>query len=306
LVWNQIKQSNLSKGFLGSGLFPLNMDKVLHKVGAIKEFEAGSTCVSAGSTPGPHGILKKAIFQVLVPPPSECVNQALENAKRPKRRIRGSRGKVLTDVEVQKELQNCRPQKIGRQPNNILNEAASPECHSSTFNQQMKVTKIRGDGNCLFACVAHALFENQASITVAYVRNKAVAFIYENWEEFGVICNAIHGCANSEEYYRHMIADGTHGDHTEVLALSQVFDCCIEVYRNGCRTLNENNVFNADARCKKLVRLNLHNEHYDLIADIGLRQSERVISHITANGEKSRERSQRKRVAAVPYSPKQC
>jgi hypothetical protein len=131
--------------------------------------------------------------------------------------------------------------------------------------------KIAGNGSCLFACVAQAIFGNQEIGTVAYIRCRAVAFVFEHWALYESVVKAIHKVSTAGEYFLYMSDSKTFGDQTEIMAISETFGCCIEVYVDGNPKLNNNRVHNEDARGSGMVvRVNLHNEHYDLIENIEL------------------------------------
>jgi hypothetical protein len=133
----------------------------------------------------------------------------------------------------------------------------------------MILRQIAGDGSCLFACVAQALFGNQEKGTVQYIRTRAVAFIFKYWSEFECIVKSIHRVSTAGAYFLYMSDSKTYGDQIEVMAISEAFGCCIEVYVDGNKKLNDIRVHNEKARASgKLVRVNLCNEHYDLIEDL--------------------------------------
>jgi hypothetical protein len=271
-------------GFNGSGLFPLNIEKPLTKVVGRIEAAENPSCsnhvVSAHSTPGSTRHLKNAIFKVLLPPLSDQVKNAIENAKKPRRRVNCAFGEVLTEEESMLRLANQsapkKPCSKGSVPHCVSNSAPTIPCRPTELvsripaaDTRLVLRKIAGNGSCLFACVAQALFGNQEIGTVAYIRSRAVAFVFEHWAVYESVVKAIHKVSTAGEYFLYMSDSQSFGDQTEIMAISETFSCCIEVYVDGNPKLNNNRVHNEKARGSgKLVRVNLNNEHYDLIEDI--------------------------------------
>jgi hypothetical protein len=121
----------------------------------------------------------------------------------------------------------------------------------------------------LFASIPQSLYGNTDYSTVHFVRMKAVNYVFENWTIFEHACGkCINGVDTATEYFQKMSLNGEFGYQFEINAIAKVFDCCIEVYRN--KNLSETNcnyVHNVEAKEKKVIRIHLENQHYDLITE---------------------------------------
>lgn len=260
LLWQESKPSNMVAGFTGSGLFPLNMEKPLAKVVGRRETAGSSQSQhQAESTPDSTRYLRDALLEVLVPQPSALVKNAMENSKRRRRRVQGPFGEVLTEPECLLRLASH-----SSVPKMARRSTAAEDVPAA--DGRMVLKKMPGDGSCLFACIAQATFGNHEVGTVAYVRNRAATYIFDHWAEYGDIVKNIHGVPTSAAYFLYMSERTSFGDETELVALSTVFNCCIEVYRDGRTALDLNHIYNEKSRGSgNVVRINLHCEHYDLI-----------------------------------------
>jgi hypothetical protein len=235
--------------------------------------------------------LKTAIFSILKLNTSSVINNAIENSKSKKRRVPASHGEVLTSDEALHRLGKASASKLCRLsslpenvPTTVPPKSKCPRTRSFTKDDMHKIKqthqknktsnlltvfKIPGDGNCLFSSVAQAILGNHNAGTVAYIRTKAVSYIFDHWTEYSSIVNAIYNYSTAAEYFLNMSQSGIYGDYTEVLALAKVFNCCIEVYRDGTSLLNANDILNEEAQHQgQTVRLHLQNQHYDLITSL--------------------------------------
>ena len=259
LLWKEMNSSNIVCGFRGSGLYPLDVNKPLSKIiGRLDESEQNlqKQMDSPGIT-----CIKTMILNTLAPQQLLSVQHALKNGKAKKRKIPNNYGEVLTEDEALARLFDSREAKTSRLSKEKMNIDNGKSCENRS---PYETVKINGDGNCLFSCLAKAIMGNNDEVTINYVRMKAASYVFENWANHEETVKVVHGKSSALDYFDFMSKSGTYGDCTEVLALSQVFGCCIEVYRSNCNEVNSNDIFNAEKR-GLTVRLHLHNEHYDLI-----------------------------------------
>lgn len=89
-----------------------------------------------------------------------------------------------------------------------------------------------GDGNCLFRSLAHAL--RAADIAAppdhAVLRNEIVDHASVNWQRFGDMAKKQHELTRKSSYVNLMRTDGEWGDHSELLASSDLYHVPIRIY----------------------------------------------------------------------------
>lgn len=259
---------NISSGFLGAGLFPLDESKPQKKVFA-DQIDLSSD-EDANITK-----LHQAIIHTLSPPQSQTTKDAIANKKLRRRRVQSKTGEILTsDTAMERLLEESVAKKKKPVPKK------SAECSTSVNNcpqfQQVSILDdnevaivkqihtIKKDGNCIFGCIAQAIFGNQDEGTVKEVRNKTVEKVTANWETYKDSIALCYTIQNSKEYAAYMKKNSTYGDDPELSALSQLYDVKIIIYQGPPFCSKQRTIIN-EKSSKKIIRLHFHNIHYSLI-----------------------------------------
>ena len=128
-----------------------------------------------------------------------------------------------------------------------------------------RIDPIKRDGNCLFRAVAACVHHDSSKYT--RVKKECIRFMKKEKEYFrpyieidGVLYN---------KYISQLSSDGAWGGNNELIALSGVFKCVIEVYDNS----DEPTVLRfsgVDANTPSILRLLYKNSHYSAIRSDGV------------------------------------
>ena len=87
--------------------------------------------------------------------------------------------------------------------------------------------QVLGEGNSLFRAISFCLFKNSKQHEI--IREDAVKFVIENWNEFtgfmsGYLQNAFQQITSMVEYENTMSKDDTHGGPIEIHATSKMYN----------------------------------------------------------------------------------
>ena len=99
-LWKKLKPSNAVAGFTGSGIHPVDREKVKKRV---IHTTVEETDEDAPDTP--RKLLRKPIIAAVTPSPSEETQSAMENSKRKRKRVQAKVGEVLISADV---IERCR------------------------------------------------------------------------------------------------------------------------------------------------------------------------------------------------------
>ncbi|GFT29865.1 p87 vp80 [Trichonephila clavipes] len=96
-----------------------------------------------------------------------------------------------------------------------------------------KVVSIDSDGSCLFNSISYLLCGKVQSSFV--VRQAVVDYIISNWDRFKVFTHDHQGnnYPSREAYKTAMLNPITYGSASELQAVSEVFSCHFQIFRNG-------------------------------------------------------------------------
>lgn len=255
-LFSQLKPEWVVGGFRASGLYPINPTAVVHRI--VEEAPEEKT-----------NALQKAILDVVSPPRTSETDSAMQNSKAKRRRVQSKHGEVLTEKEALNRLleeqkhRSCPKRKTMKikSCNHVENRENMTQQEESTDIPKtaskvgtLSLFKVPGDGNCAFSCIAQAVYGKTDKKTIDNIRHRAVEYVCANW-------NA--KTENKTDYASSMTMDGVYATEREIEAMSKVFNISIQVH--FANVLMPHNVFNAGA--KKVVRVLLKNEHYDLITN---------------------------------------
>ena len=130
--------------------------------------------------------------------------------------------------KVTSTKENC--DKLTQPPNEspTRTEAPTPsQPEMPTTNPH--VTKIVGDGNCLFRSVALGHYGTSDELTTYNLRFKTITEIYNNWDIYSVSAKAAHNVETREEYITYIGASGVWGDEPEIKAMTEALHISIQV-----------------------------------------------------------------------------
>jgi hypothetical protein len=138
------------------------------------------------------------------------------------------------------------------------------------------IKQIAGDGNCLFRAVSHQVYGTEDHHK--YIRKRCMDYI-ENEQDY--FKDYITGNLTFEQYIAHKRKDGIWGDNLEIQALSEIYNCPLEIY---CYKDTPDHTFNGNnTDSEYVIRISYHtNSHYNSIVDDEQEQKtgvDRVMSH---------------------------
>ena len=123
-----------------------------------------------------------------------------------------------------------------------------------------RINPIKRDGNCLFGAVADQVHLDPS--LHKNVRSSCVKYMTQNGELYSQFIDDDH--LNFTQYINRLKLDGSWGGNPEITALSQVFACPIEVYRDSeIPTVFASENFNGDTN--HIIRLYYANNHYSSV-----------------------------------------
>ena len=95
----------------------------------------------------------------------------------------------------------------------------------------LKIVQIEEDGNCLFRALSHQLYGSQDFYDV--IRTKCCEYIEHEKQFFGGFIGDLNGTVTFMDYLRNMTKDGTWGGNLELMALAEIYQKTIEIYRSN-------------------------------------------------------------------------
>eukprot|EP00795_Rhopilema_esculentum_P011062 gene11062-19921_t len=104
-LWLKVKAENAVAGFVGSGLYPINPQKVKPRI-----VECNAP-IQPGNAESHRKLLRQAIINAVTPSPSDSTKSAMANSHRKRKRVQAKAGEVLTDDEV---VERLRKEEIAR------------------------------------------------------------------------------------------------------------------------------------------------------------------------------------------------
>ena len=123
-----------------------------------------------------------------------------------------------------------------------------------------RINPIKRDGNCLFGAIADQVYFDPTMHKK--VRSLCVNYMIDNGELYSQFIDDAH--IDFNHYIKNMKKDGSWGGNPEITALSQVFECPIEVYRQSENPevfVSEN--FSGDTN--RIIRVYYANNHYSSV-----------------------------------------
>ena len=123
-----------------------------------------------------------------------------------------------------------------------------------------RINPIKRDGNCLFGAVADQIYGDPALHET--VRSWCVSYMKDNEEIYSHFIDDAH--IDFNHYIEKLKTDGSWGGNPEIAALSQVFECPIEVYQHSeipTLVVSENSGGNTN----HIIRIYYHNNHYSSV-----------------------------------------
>jgi hypothetical protein len=278
---SSIKLENLRSGFLGAGLYPLNKEKTSRKLIGVTQ----SSNASSNDTSSPVRHIRQAIINVFSPPQSKATTEALENKKAPRKRVQHKFGEILTESETAKRLKletEKRSEKNNKKVSQpvdlelkVVKEKSvinSPEVSEVNLTDETAIgnhilrqlVQTQKNGDCMFACLAQAIHGSQDKKTIQEVRDAAVNYVVDHWEEYSHAVYAAHNIEQKVLYKKKLLKPGTYGDHPELAALSKFHDIKVIVHTGPLFSSPQTSVEN-ESCSRKLVRLHFYNVHYSLV-----------------------------------------
>ena len=123
-----------------------------------------------------------------------------------------------------------------------------------------RINPIKRDGNCLFGAVADQIYSDPALHDK--VRSRCVRYMKDNEEYYSQFIDDAHMDFN--HYMDQIKKDGSWGGDPEITALSQVFECPIEVYQDSeiPRVIESEN---AERKTNDVIRIYYYNNHYSSV-----------------------------------------
>jgi hypothetical protein len=254
-LWRRMNEKNLSPGFRGSGLFPLNREKPKTKI-------LGSINPNPTKELDILDRVRDALKTVIMPPQSQETLSAIKNAKGKRQRIQSSSGEVLTEKEVMSRIE---AQSIRR----LANKRIPKKKHNSTLPvvslselpqplpenvipSQRTIIDVPRDGNCFFSCVSLGLFDKVNRQLVSLIRSNVVKFIVSHWSDYSVSIATAHDVQTPEDYEIYMGANGVLVDEPEVVACARCYEICILILSGPSFTTHQRSAIcsdNSQKRC---------------------------------------------------------
>jgi len=152
-LWRRMNGKNLTGGFRGSGLYPLNKEKPKMKI-------LGSNIQKPIEELDILDRVRAALRTVIIPPQSQETLGAIDNAKGKRRRIQSSSGEVLTEEEVMSRLEaqsirrHANKRTLSKKSKSSLSNVPMTSLLSSIpendFPSQCSIMDVPKDGNCFF------------------------------------------------------------------------------------------------------------------------------------------------------------
>mmetsp|Transcript_17957 Transcript_17957/g.23791 ORF Transcript_17957/g.23791 Transcript_17957/m.23791 type:complete len:866 (+) Transcript_17957:404-3001(+) len=128
----------------------------------------------------------------------------------------------------------------------------------------LKVVEQDGDGNCLFRAVSLQVYGD--SNMHGEIRKRCLDFMAKDEEHFSQFVTD--GDQTFQDYILRKRMDGVHGNHTEIQAISELFNRPVEVFvpDNGAKPIN---IFHAEYKTSDVpIRLSYHDgNHYNAVID---------------------------------------
>ena len=123
-----------------------------------------------------------------------------------------------------------------------------------------RINPIKRDGNCLFASIADQIYGDPGLHET--VRSWCVSYMKDNEELYSQFIDDDH--LNFNQYIDRLKKDGSWGGNPEITALSQVFECPIEVYEDS--EIPKVFVFeNSEGNTNHIIRIYYHKNHYSSV-----------------------------------------
>jgi hypothetical protein len=127
----------------------------------------------------------------------------------------------------------------------------------------LEIVPQEGDGNCLFRAVSLQVYGD--ATMHADVRKQCMDFMERDEAHFS---HFVTGESSFQSYIQRKRQDGVHGNHTEIQAISELFNRPIEVFspENGATPLN---IFHTEYKTDDPpIRLSYHDgNHYNAVID---------------------------------------
>jgi hypothetical protein len=151
--------------------------------------------------------------------------------------------------------------------NNVNNSISNNDQVSESFRKDLKkqgleIVEQEGDGNCLFRAVSLQVYGD--SSMHADVRQQCLDFMARDVEHFGQFVVG----EDFGDYIARKRQDGVHGNHTEIQAVSELFNRPVEVFTpaSAAKPLN---IFHAEYKTADApIRLSYHDgNHYNAVID---------------------------------------
>ena len=138
-LWLKLKPSSAVAGFTGSGLYPVDREKVKKRV--IHTTADETDYQNTADTP--RKLLRKAIVDAVTPSPSEETKNAMKNSKRKRRRVQANVGEILTSADV---IEIFRRESIERSKKKARKEKAQAKEKNANFQTNGSSPNIRQNG----------------------------------------------------------------------------------------------------------------------------------------------------------------
>ena len=123
-LWLKVKAENAVAGFVGSGLYPINPQKVKPRI-----VECNAP-IQPGNAESPRKLLRQAIINAVTPSPSDSTKSAMANSHRKRKRVQAKAGEVLTDDEV---VERLRKEEIARKTKKASAQKAPKKKGTESF-----------------------------------------------------------------------------------------------------------------------------------------------------------------------------
>lgn len=173
-------------------------------------------------------------------------------------------GEILTSDAALKRLesehlQRCQKvtkrQKVDSQSDFKKSSNIAKNHNTSSFQTII----IPGYGDCLFAAAAKAIFGSFSEHISTLVRNTAVEYVLNHWDEFSESIS-VYGVSDKGSYQALMTKPGVYGDNPEIAAISAVYRVCIKIHVGADYKTHGDSIYN-----KKFASSNTIHLHFDPI-----------------------------------------
>ena len=151
-------------------------------------------------------------------------------------------------------------------------------------NYNLKIIKIKPDGNCLFRAISHQLFSTEENHLE--IREKCIEYINREKIFYSKFINE-----NFEKYIERKKKEGCWGDNIEIQAISEIYNLQIQIFHNEKIPIM---IYNQEKKYEKIIRLFFRNlDHYDSIIEIKNIQNDKkylLLKDLIKNEEKKMEK----------------